>query len=128
MSLIVRSFLGCRSLVFVSRPLLLPGDVSRALPFLDSDHSDLGCPLLPCATRLCPTESSASAYGKLRFCLRKAPLLPYGKLRFCLRKAPLLPTESSASAYGELRHSLHFLIVPVNKPVFLQLNPPGSRL
>ncbi len=26
--------------------------------------------------RLCPTESSASAYGKLRFCLRKAPPLP----------------------------------------------------
>ncbi len=45
-----------------------------------------------------------------------------------LRKAPPLPTESSASAYGELRHSLRFLIVPVNKPVFLQLNPPGSRL
>ncbi len=53
---------------------------------------DLGCPLLPCATRLSPTESSV-------FCLRKAPRLPteapplpYGKLRF-------LPTESSASAY-----------------------------
>ncbi len=50
---------------------------------------DLGCPLLPCATRLCPTESSASA-------LRKAPFLPtessasaYGKLRLCLRRAPL---------------------------------------
>ncbi len=50
-----------------------------------------------------PMESSASAYGKLRF---------------CLRKAPHLPTESSASAYGELRHLLRFLIVPVNKPVF----------
>ncbi len=37
---------------------------------------DLGCPLLPCATRLSPTESSASAYGKLRFCLRKLRLCP----------------------------------------------------
>ncbi len=46
--------------------------------FLDSDRRRLVCPLLPCATRLSP----------------------YGKLRFCLRKAPLLPTESSASAYG----------------------------
>ncbi len=39
-------------------------------------------PALPASA---PTESSVSAYGKLRF---------------CLRKAPLLPTESSASAYG----------------------------
>ncbi len=46
--------------------------------FLDSDRRRLVCPLLPCATRLSP----------------------YGKLRFCLWKAPLLPTESSASAYG----------------------------
>ncbi len=82
--------------------------------FLDSDHRTFGCPLLPCATRvcptessvsaygklrLCPTESSVSAYGKLRFCLRKAPPLPYGKLRFCLRKAPPLP-------YGKLRFCL----------------------
>ncbi len=52
---------------------------------------DLGCPLLPCATRLSPTESSASAYGKLRFCLRK--------LRLC-------PTESSASAYGSSASAL----------------------
>ncbi len=78
--------------------------------FLDSDRRTFGCPLLPCATRLCPTESSVSAYGKLRlcptessvsaygklrFCLRKAPPLPYGKLCFCLRKAPPLPTKSS---------------------------------
>ncbi len=35
-----------------------------------------------------PTESSASAYGKLRFCLRKAPLLPYGSSASALRKAP----------------------------------------
>ncbi len=67
--------------------------------FLDSDHRTFGCPLLPCATRVCPTESSVSAYGKLRFCLRKAPPLPYGKLRFCLRKAPPLP-------YGKLRFCL----------------------
>ncbi len=52
---------------------------------------DLGCPLLPCATRLSPTGSSVSAYGKLRVCLRKlrlcpteAPPLPYGKLRLVL--------------------------------------------
>ncbi len=81
--------------------------------FLDSDRRTLAAHCFPALP--------ASA-------LRKAPPLPYGKLRFCLRKAPLLPTESSASAYGELRHSLRFLIVPVNKPVFLQLNPPGSRL
>ncbi len=55
--------------------------------FLDSDRRRLVCPLLPCATRLSP-------YGKLRFCLRKAPLLPtessacLRKLRPCLRKAP----------------------------------------
>ncbi len=60
--------------------------------------------------------------------LRKAPLLPTESSASALRKAPFLPTESSASAYGELRHSFRFLIVPVNKPVFLQLNPPGSRL
>ncbi len=46
--------------------------------FLDADRRRLVCPLLPRATRLSH----------------------YGKLRFCLRKAPLLPTESSASAYG----------------------------
>ncbi len=34
---------------------------------------DLGCPLLPCATRLSPTESSASAYGSSASALRKAP-------------------------------------------------------
>ncbi len=74
---------------------------------------DLGCPLLPCATRLSPTESSASAYGKLRFCLRKLRLCPtessasaYGKLRFCLRKLRLCPTESSASAYGSSASAL----------------------
>ncbi len=43
--------------------------------FLDSDRRRLVCPLLPCATRLSP----------------------YGKLSFCLRKAPFLPTESSVS-------------------------------
>ncbi len=49
--------------------------------FLDSDRRRLVCPLLPCATRLSP-------YGKLRFCLRKAPPLPYGSSASALRKAP----------------------------------------
>ncbi len=42
-------------------------------------------------------------YGKLSFCLRKAPLLPTESSASALRKAPFLPTESSASAYGKLR-------------------------
>ncbi len=37
-------------------------------------------------------------YGKLRFCLRKAPFLPTESSASALRKAPFLPTESSASA------------------------------
>ncbi len=100
--------------------------------FLDSDRQTFGCPLLPCATRLCPTESSVSAYGKLRFCLREAPPLPYGKLRFCLRKAPPLP-------YGKLRFCLRkapplptkssclvsrCVFTSCNKLSFPQLNPP----
>ncbi len=77
---------------------------------------DLGCPLLPCATRLSPTESSVSAYGKLRVCL--------GKLRLC-------PTESSASAYGSSASALRkapfsfsLCITSRNKLSFPQLNPP----
>ncbi len=77
--------------------------------FLDSDRRTFGCPLLPCATCLCPTESSVSAYGKLRF---------------CLRKAPLLPTESSASAYEELHFSFSLCITSCNKLSVPQLNPP----
>ncbi len=42
-------------------------------------------PALPASA---PTESSVSAYGKLRFCLRKAPPLPYGSSASALRKAP----------------------------------------
>ncbi len=49
--------------------------------FLDSDRRRLVCPLLPCATRLSP-------YGKLRFCLRRAPRLPTEAPPLCLRKAP----------------------------------------
>ncbi len=52
------------------------------------------------------------------------PPLPYGKLRFCLRKAPLLPTESSASAYEELHFSFSLCITSCNKLSFPQLNPP----
>ncbi len=42
-------------------------------------------PALPASA---PTESSASAYGKLRFCLRRAPRLPTEAPPLCLRKAP----------------------------------------
>ncbi len=49
-------------------------------------------PALPASA---PTESSASAYGKLRFCLRKAPLLPTESSASALRKLRLRPTESS---------------------------------
>ncbi len=100
---------------------------------------DLGCPLLPCATRLSPTESSvfclrkaprlptessASAYGKLRVCLWKlrlcpteAPPLPYGKLRF-------LPTESSVFCLRKAPFSVSLCITSCNKLSFPQLNPP----
>ncbi len=49
---------------------------SWALLFPGLRSPDLGCPLLPCATRLSPTESSVSAYGKHRVCLRKLRLCP----------------------------------------------------
>ncbi len=75
--------------VVVYGPFWFRDSWALLLPGLRSP--DLGCPLLPCATRLSPTESSASAYGKLRFCLRKlrlcpteAPPLSYGKLRLVL--------------------------------------------
>ncbi len=42
-------------------------------------------PALPASA---PTESSVSAYGKLRFCLRKAPRLPTEAPPLCLREAP----------------------------------------
>ncbi len=97
--------------VVVYSPFWFRDSWALLLPGLRSP--DLGCPLLPCATRLSPTESSASAYGKLRFCLRKLRLCPtessasaYGKLRFCLRKLRLCPTESSASAYGSSASAL----------------------
>ncbi len=96
------------------------------LPFLWSSFHVRSCFLVtfpePCRSWT-PIIRTLAAH-----CFPALPVSAYGKLRFCLWKAPLLPTESSASAYGELRHSLRFLIVPVNKPVFLQLNPPGSRL
>ncbi len=56
-----------------------------------------------------PTESSASAYGKLRFCLRKAPPLPYGSSASALRKAPF---------------SFSLCITSCNNSLFPQLNPP----
>ncbi len=98
--------------VVVYGPFWFRDSWALLLPGLRSP--DLGCPLLPCATRLSPTESSASAYGKLRLSptessasaygkLRLSPTessaSAYGKLRFCLRKLRLCPTESSASAY-----------------------------
>ncbi len=100
--------------VVVYGPFWFRDSWALLLPGLRSP--DLGCPLLPCATRLSPTESSASAYGKLRFCLRK--------LRLC-------PTESSASAYGSsasvLRKapfSFSLCITSVINSFFPQLNPP----
>ncbi len=82
--------------------------------FLDSDHRTFGCPLLPCATRVCPTESSVSAYGKLRLCPTESSVSAYGKLRLC-------PTESSVSAYGKLR------LCPTESSVFcLRKAPPLS--
>ncbi len=78
-------------------------------------------PALPASA---PTESSASAYGKLRFCLRKAPLLPtessasaYGKLRLC-------PTEAPPPPYGKLRLVSHCVLLLVINSLFPQLNPP----
>ncbi len=78
--------------------------------FLDSDRRTFGCPLLPCATRLCPTESSASAYGKLRLCPTESSVSAYGKLRLCPTESSVLPTESSASAYEELLFSFSLCI------------------
>ncbi len=85
--------------------------------FLDSDRRRLVCPLLPCATRLSP-------YGKLSFCLRKAPLLPtessasaYGKLRLC-------PTEAPPPPYGKLRLVSRCVLLLVINSLFPQLNPP----
>ncbi len=101
--------------VVVYGPFWFRDSWALLLPGLRSP--DLGCPLLPCATRLCPTESSVSAYGKLRFCLRKAPPLPYGKLRFCLRKAPPLPRKSSTLVS-------RCVLLPVINSLFPQLNPP----
>ncbi len=63
-------------------------------------------PALPASA---PTESSVSAYGKLRFRLRKAPPLPYG---------------SSASAYGKLRLVSRCVLLLVINSLFPQLNPP----
>ncbi len=78
------------------RSVLVPGSAipEPCFPGLDSwalllpglRSPDLGCPLLPCATRLCPTESSASA----------------------LWKAPPLPTESSAI------HFVFWLFLSIN--------------
>ncbi len=81
--------------------------------FLDSDRRPLVCPLLPCATPpqplrkapLLPTESSASAYGKLRVCLRKLRPSAYGKLRLVSRCVLLLVINS--------------LFPQLNPPVFI---------
>ncbi len=88
--------------VVVYGPFWFRDSWALLLPGLRSP--DLGCPLLPCATRLSPTESSASAYGSSASALRKAPLLPteapplpYGKLRLVSR-CVLLPVINSLSA------------------------------
>ncbi len=104
--------------VVVYGPFWFRDSWALLLPGLRSP--DLGCPLLPCATRLSPTESSASAYGKLRFCLRKLRLCPtessasaYGSSASALRKAPLLPTEAPPLPYGKLRLVSRCVLLPV---------------
>ncbi len=72
-------------------------------------------PALPASA---PTESSVSAYGKLRFCLRKAPPLPYGSSASALRKAPPLPYGSSASALRKAPFSFSLCITSCNKLSF----------
>ncbi len=64
-------------------------------------------PALPASA---PTGSSVSAYGKLRFCLRKAPLLP--------TEAPPLPYGSSASALRKAPFSFSLCITSCNKLSF----------
>ncbi len=73
---------------FTRRFWFLVSAIPEPCCFPGPDRRRLVCPLLPCATRLSPTESSVSAYGKLRFCLRKAPRLPTEAPPLCLRKAP----------------------------------------
>ncbi len=106
----------------------LPASTLRRAPLLPTESSASAYGKL----RLCPTESSASAYGKLRLCptessasaLRKAPFLPTESSASALRKAPFLPTESSASVYEELHFSFSLCITSCNKLSFPQLNPP----
>ncbi len=104
--------------VVVYGPFWFRDSWALLLPGLRSP--DLGCPLLPCATRLSPTESSVSAYGKPRFCLRKLRLCPtessasaYGSSASALRKAPLLPTEAPPLPYGKLRLVSRCVLLPV---------------
>ncbi len=73
--------------------------------FLDSDRRRLVCPLLPCATRLSP-------YGKLRFCLRKAPLLP--------TEAPRLPTDAPPLCLRKAPFSFSLCITSCNKLSFFR--------
>ncbi len=75
------------------RSVLVPRFLSPA-----ASWTPIAGPWLPIASLRYPPQP----YGKLRFCLRKAPRLPteapplpYGKLRVCLRKLRLCPTESS---------------------------------
>ncbi len=102
--------------------------------FLDSDRRTLAAhcfPALPASALRkaphLPTESSvsaygssASAYGKLRFCLRKLRLCPtessasaYGSSASALRKAPHLPTEAPPLPYGKLRLVSRCVLLPV---------------
>ncbi len=63
----------------------LPASALRRAPFLPTESSASAYGKL----RLCPTESSVSAYGKLRLCPTESSVSAYGKLRLCLRRAPL---------------------------------------
>ncbi len=71
------------------RSVLVPRFLSPA-----ASWTPIAGPWLPIASLRYPPLP----YGKLRFCLRKAPLLPTESSASALRKAPFLPTESSASA------------------------------
>ncbi len=74
--------------VVVYGPFWFRDSWALLLPGLRSP--DLGCPLLPCATRLSPTESSVSALRKAPLLLTEAPPLSYGKLRLVSRCVLLL--------------------------------------
>ncbi len=91
------------------RSVLVPRFLSPA-----ASWTPIAGPWLPIASLRYPPLP----YGKLRFCLRKAPLLPTESSASALRKAQFLPMESSASAYEELHFSFSLCITSCNKLSF----------